>query len=331
MNKNLDSLKETIKKLPDSPGIYKYFNEQEEIIYIGKAKNLKKRVSNYFVEKYNHSYKTVKLVSQIAKIEFIVVDSELDALLLENNLIKNHQPKYNILLKDDKTYPYICITHERFPRVFQTRKLEKKIGTFYGPYTSGKTVRTLFELFQKLFTIRNCDLNLNQNSIDSGKYKVCLEYHIGNCKGPCENHQSETDYISEINLIKEILNGNTKKGIEFLEQQMFDFASKLEFEKAQKIKHKIESLENYQSKSLIVNINITNLKVFTVHTYDNKTYVNYLKINNGHIIESQTFLTSKFLDETDEEVLEHAISDYIDNNTKQEIIAMFPKLEIKRN
>ena len=321
---NREALKETIKKLPDNPGIYKYYNLDDEIIYIGKAKNLKKRVSNYFLDKNNHSYKTQKLVSQIAKIEFTVVDSELDALLLENNLIKNFQPKYNILLKDDKTFPYLCISNERFPRLFSTRKLEKKLGTFYGPYTSGKTVRTLLELFQKLFTIRNCELNLSKQNIESGKFKVCLEYHIGNCKAPCEDLQQEEDYLAEINIIRNILNGNTKIGIDYLSKQMYAYAENLAFEKAQEIKNKIDILQNYQAKSLIVSTNIRNLKVFTVHSYDKKTYVNYLKINNGQIIETQTYLATKMLDETDEEVLEQAIVDSIDLENEHEIITNIP-------
>jgi excinuclease ABC subunit C len=321
---NREVLKQTIKTLPENPGIYKYYNEANEIIYIGKAKNIKKRVSNYFLEKNNHNYKTQKLVSQISKIEFTVVDSELDALLLENNLIKNFQPKYNILLKDDKTYPYLCISNERFPRVYTTRKSEKKTGTYFGPYTSGKTVRTLLELFQKLFTIRNCDLNLSQHNIEAGKYKVCLEYHIGNCKAPCENLQTEEAYLTEINSIKNILNGNNKVAIDYLTIQMNQFASILQFEKAQDIKNKIEILQNYQAKSLIVSTSIKNLKVMTVHSYDKKTYVNYLKINNGQVIETQTYLATKMLEETDEEVLEHAILAHIDFEEPHEIITNIP-------
>ena len=319
-----EALKDVIKKLPENPGIYKYYNLDNEIIYIGKAKNLKKRVSNYFVDKNNHSYKTQKLVSQIAKIEFTVVDTELDALLLENNLIKNFQPKYNILLKDDKTYPYLCISNDRFPRIFSTRTLDKKNGTFYGPYTSGKTVRTLLDLFQKLFTIRNCDYNLSKQNIESGKFKVCLEYHIGNCKAPCENLQQEDEYLAEINIIRNILNGNNKIGIDYLTEQMNAYASVLAFEKAQTIKNKIDILQHYQAKSLIVSTSIKNLKVLTVHSYDKKTYVNYLKINNGQIIETQTYLATKILEETDEEVLEQAIIDCIDLDNEHEIITNIP-------
>lgn len=321
---NREVLKQTIKSLPENPGIYKYYNEANEIIYIGKAKNIKKRVSNYFLEKNNHNYKTQKLVSQISKIEFTVVDSELDALLLENNLIKNFQPKYNILLKDDKTFPYLCISNDRFPRLYTTRKSEKKTGTYFGPYTSGKTVRTLLELFQKLFTIRNCDLNLSQNNIEAGKYKVCLEYHIGNCKAPCENMQTEEAYLVEINSIRNILNGNNKVAIDYLTSQMNQYASLLQFEKAQEIKNKIEILQNYQAKSLIVSTSIKNLKVMTVHSYDKKTYVNYLKINNGQVIETQTYLATKMLEETDEEVLEQAILEHIDFEEPHEIITNIP-------
>lgn len=321
---NREALKLSIKKLPENPGIYKYYNEADEIIYIGKAKNIKKRVANYFLDKNNHNYKTQKLVSQIAKIEFAVVDSELDALLLENNLIKNFQPKYNILLKDDKTYPYLCISNDRFPRLFTTRKTEKKTGTYYGPYTSGKTVRILLELIQKLFTIRNCDLNLSKQNIAAGKFKVCLEYHIGNCKAPCESLQTEENYLAEINIIRNILHGNTKVAIDYLTNQMNEFAKKLLFEKAQEIKNKIEILQNYQAKSLIVNTNIKNLKTFTVHSYDKKTYVNYLKINNGQIIETQTYQATKMLDETDEEVLEQAIIEHIDLENEHEIITNIP-------
>jgi excinuclease ABC subunit C len=317
-------LKEEIKILPDNPGIYKYFNVDNEIIYIGKAKNIKKRVSNYFLEKANHNYKTQKLVSQINRIEFTVVDSELDALLLENNLIKNHQPKYNILLKDDKTYPYLCISNERFPRIYSTRKLEKREGTHFGPYTSGRTVRTLLELFQKLFTIRNCEYNLSKQNIENNKFKVCLEYHIGNCKGPCIGNQEEIEYLAEINIIKNILNGYNKVGIDYLTEQMNDLASKLLFEEAQKIKSKIEILQNYQAKSLIVSTSIKNLKVLTVYNHDKKTYVNYLKINNGQIIETQTYQATKMLDETDEEILEQAIIEHIDLENEHEIVTNIP-------
>ena len=321
---NREELKESIKKLPDNPGIYKYYDVNDEIIYIGKAKNIKKRVSSYFLEKNTHNYKTQKLVSQINKIEFTVVDSEFDALLLENNLIKNFQPKYNILLKDDKTFPYICISNERFPRIFTTRKLDKKQGNFYGPYTSSKTVRILQELFQKLFTIRNCELNLSKQNIDSRKFKLCLEYHIGNCKAPCENLQQEDAYLSEINIIRNILNGNIKIGIDYFSKLMYELSEKLEFEKAQLIKNKIDILQNYQSRSLIVSTNIKNLKVFTIHSHEKKTYVNYLKINNGQIIETQTFQATKMLDETDEEVLEQALIDYIDFENEHEIITNIP-------
>ncbi|MEY5049311.1 MAG: hypothetical protein RLZZ175_2670 [Bacteroidota bacterium] len=307
MKTNNEYLKDLIKKMPHSPGVYKYFNAENEIIYIGKAKNLHKRVADYFLEKYTHSYKTAQLVKQIADIQFVVVNTELDALLLENNLIKENQPKYNILLKDDKTYPYICVTNEAFPRVISTRKFEKRLGTFYGPYTSGKTIKTFFELFQSLFTIRTCTLNLSDANIALEKFKICLEYHIGNCKGPCEGLQSHDDYVQEISLIKNILAGNTKLATDYFYQILNEASANLEFEKAHRIKQKIDILENYQNRSLIVNSTIDNLSVFVVYSQEKKSYVSYMRINGGKMVETQVYSTTKVLDESDEEILQSAI------------------------
>ena len=252
-----------LQTLPDSPGVYQFFDSSDTIIYVGKAKNLKKRVSSYF-NKEHESAKTRVLVSKIVRIEHIVVATENDALLLENNLIKKYQPRYNILLKDGKSYPWICISNERFPRVFFTRKVEKDGSTYFGPYTNIKVVRTLLDLIKDLYPLRNCRLDLSQENIDKGKYKVCLEYHIKNCKGPCEGLQTEEEYNHNIQQIKEILKGNLKEVIAYFKKEMSEHAAALRFEEAQEIKLKLESLENYQAKSTIVSAKIHNVDVFSI-------------------------------------------------------------------
>ena len=302
------SLEVQIQTLPDLPGVYQYFDKEGTILYVGKAKNLKKRVSSYFT-KHHDSGKTKVLVKKIASVKHIVVDSETDALLLENNLIKKYKPRYNVLLKDDKSYPWICIKNERFPRVFSTRRVIKDGSEYYGPYTHMKTVITLLELAKGLYPLRTCNYDLAEEKVQSGKYKVCLEYHLGNCLGPCEGLQSEEDYQKSINSIRNILKGNFKDSLGQFKKQMADFAQKMQFEDAQKVKEKIEVLENYQSKSTIVNPNISNVDVFSIVSDESYGYINFLQLSYGSIIRSHTLELKKRLDETDQELLELGITE----------------------
>ena len=302
------SLEVQIQTLPDSPGVYQYFDSDGTIIYVGKAKNLKKRVSSYFT-KHHDSGKTRVLVKKIATIKHIVVDSETDALLLENNLIKKYRPRYNVLLKDDKSYPWICIKNERFPRVFSTRRVVKDGSEYFGPYTHMKTVITLLELTKGLYPLRTCNYDLAKDKVESGKYKVCLEYHLGNCLGPCEGLQSEEDYQRNINSIREILKGNFKNSLGQFKKQMTQFAQDMQFEEAQKIKEKIEILENYQAKSTIVNPKISNVDVFSIVSDESYGYINFLQLSYGSIIRAHTLELKKKLDETDQELLELAITE----------------------
>lgn len=301
-----ESLKLQIKTLPNSPGVYQYYDKNDDLLYIGKAIDLKKRVSSYF-NKTQDSGKTRVLVSKIRSVKHIVVATETDALLLENNLIKKYQPKYNVMLKDDKTYPWICIKKERFPRVFMTRKIIKDGSEYFGPYTSVKTAKALLDLIKELFQLRSCNFDLSPENVATGKYKVCLDYHIGNCKGPCEGLQSEEDYLESIKGIKQIIKGNFKSALEAFEKLMHRFASNMEFEEAQKIKDKLELLANYQSRSTVVNPSINNVDVFSIITDESFGYVNFFKIANGAIIQSHTTEIKKKLDESDKELLELAI------------------------
>ena len=275
-------IKEIVAKLPDAPGVYKYFNG-DTIVYVGKAKNLKKRVSSYF-NKNQISYKTQRLVSQITNIEFIVVSSERDALLLENNLIKNLQPRYNINLKDDKSYPYICVTKERFPRVFPIRRRVKALGTYFGPYTKVSDLRETLELVQRLYTIRTCRLSLSKENVESGKFKVCLEYHIHNCKGPCENLQTEEDYNEDIKQVINILRGRISEAKHRLIEKMNELASKLEFEKAQQVKESLDKLEMFKSKSQVVSEKFKDLEVYSIISEEKIAYMNFIKVIEGRII-----------------------------------------------
>ncbi|MGE5943758.1 MAG: excinuclease ABC subunit UvrC [Flavobacteriales bacterium] len=294
--------------LPEQPGVYQYFDADGTIIYVGKAKNLKKRVSSYF-NKIHDNGKTRVLVKKIATIKHIVVETETDALLLENNLIKKHQPRYNVMLKDDKSYPWICIKNERFPRVFSTRRVIKDGSEYYGPYTSMKTVSTLLDLIRGLYHLRTCNYDLAEEKIIAGKYKVCLEYHLGNCKGPCEGLETEAEYNENIKAIKEILKGNFKDSLSQFKSQMKQYAANMQFEDAQKIKEKIEVLENYQAKSTIVNPKISNVDVFSIVSDETYGYVNFLQLSYGSIIRSHTLEIKKKLDETDLELLELAITE----------------------
>ena len=302
-------LQEKIKQLPNKPGVYQFKDAEEKIIYIGKAKNLKSRVSSYFNKGGGHSGKTRVMIKRIRSFSFIVVESELDALLLENNLIKEHQPRYNALLKDDKTFPWLCIKNERFPRVFSTRTKINDGSEYFGPYASVKTMKTLLTLIRQLYKIRTCNYNLSQANIEAGKFKVCLEYHIGNCLGPCEGYQSHEDYMAQIDQIKTIIKGKIRDVIKILEERMQYHSGKLEFEVAEGIKQKLEILKRYQAKSAIVNSSISDTDVFTI-TSDVKTaYVNYMKVVDGAIIRSRTLTLKKKLDEQDPYLLAFAISE----------------------
>lgn len=295
-----------IKTLPTKPGVYQYYDRDGVILYVGKAKNLKKRVASYFNK--NHEIgKTKVLVKKITRIEHIVVDTETDALLLENNLIKKYQPRYNIQLKDDKTYPWICIKKERFPRVFLTRNVLKDGSEYFGPFTSVRTARALLDLIKELYQLRSCNYDLSEKNIALKKYKVCLDFHIGNCKGSCENLQTEENYKGDIVAIRNIIKGNFKESLKTFNELMIQYAENFEFEEAQKIKEKIALLANYQSKSTVVNPSITNVDVFSIVSDESYSYVNFFKIVNGAIIQSHTTEIKKKLNETDKHLLELSI------------------------
>lgn len=299
-------LKLQISTLPNSPGVYQYYDKDGKILYVGKAKNLKKRVASYFNKNHDDG-KTRILVRKIRDIKHIVVATETDALLLENNLIKKYQPRYNVLLKDDKSYPWICIKKERFPRVFSTRRLIKDGSEYFGPYTSGKTVHTLLDLIRGLYPLRNCNYDLSEEKIKAGKYKVCLEYHLGNCLGPCEAKFSEAAYLQNIDAIRNILKGNFKDSLVQFKKQMQSFSKDLQFEDAQRVKEKVDILENYQAKSTIVNPKINNVDVFSIVSDESYAYVNFLQISYGSIIRSHTLEIRKKLEETDAELLQLAV------------------------
>jgi len=323
--KHSEEIKEIIKDLPQKAGVYQYFDKEDKILYVGKAKNLKKRVSSYFTKKHEHA-KTKMLVSKIRDVKYFVVPTEMDALLLENNLIKKYQPKYNIMLKDDKTYPFICIKNEPFPRVFSTRRVVKDGSTYLGPYTSVRLVRTLLDFVHQLYPLRTCNLNLKKENIENKKFKLCLEYHIGNCLAPCENFQSEVSYQIGIDHIKQILKGDIKSVTSILKDRMKYHAQNLEFEKAQSVKEKLSLLENYQSKSTIVNTKINNVDVFTIVSDENSAFVNYLKISSGAIIQTHTIELKKKLEETDNQLLVYAITELRQrfNSVSKEIYSSIP-------
>lgn len=290
--------------LPNSPGVYKFFNEAQKLIYVGKAKSLKKRVASYFNKSSNINRKTLKLVSEIRYFDFTIVSSEFDALLLENNIIKEEQPKYNILLKDDKTFPYICVVNERFPRIITTRKLNKSKGEFFGPYSSVVAMNNVLELIRKLYTIRTCKLNLSENKINNGDFKVCLEYHIGNCLGPCEGLQTEDSYNQDISSARNILKGNLSVVKNHFFEAMNTYAGDLQFEKAQLVKEKIDLLEKFQSRSTVVNPKLSNISVFSIVSDEKNAFINFLSIHNGAITTAQTYEIKRALDESDEQILE---------------------------
>ncbi len=295
-----------ISTLPDSPGVYQYYDKDGKLLYVGKAKNLKKRVSSYFTKNFDNN-RTRLLVKKIETIRHIVVKTETDALLLENNLIKKYQPRYNVMLKDDKTYPWICIKNERFPRVFVTRQVIRDGSEYYGPYTSMKTVHVLLDLIRGLYPLRNCVYDLSSKNIAAGKFKVCLEYHLGNCAGPCEGLFSEEDYMENVEAIRNIVKGNFKESLKKFKIQMKELAADLKFEEAQRIKEKIDVLENYQSKSTVVNPKINNVDVFSIISDESYAYINFLQLSHGAIIRSHTLEIKKRLDETDDTLLQLAI------------------------
>lgn len=311
-----------VLKLPDNPGVYKFFNEEGVLIYVGKAKSLKKRVTSYFNKQTGVNRKTKRLVSEVNAIEVTLVNSEFDALLLENNLIKQNQPRYNILLKDDKTFPYLCVSHERFPRIYSTRKYIPSNGTYFGPFANVKAMNNVLRLINSLFTLRTCRFDLSEENISKGKFKVCLEYHIGNCKGPCEGLQSEEDYLKDIDQALNILKGNLSIPKQYFKEQMTFAAERLEFEAAQKFKDKLELVDRYQAKSIVVSPKIADLDVFTIVSDDKFAFVNYLRIKNGTINLSQTSEVKKKLNETDEDILSLMIVDLKDRfqSTAKEIL-----------
>ena len=292
-----------VNHLPTQPGIYKYYNKNAALIYVGKAKNIKKRVGSYFNKSNQHNRKTLKLVSEISKIDYTIAHSEFDALLLENNLIKQNQPKYNILLKDDKSFPYICVLNERFPRVISTRRVDHSKGTYYGPYSSVVAMNSVLDLVRKLYTIRTCKYNLSEKNIAANKFKTCLEFHIGNCKGPCEGLQSEEDYNEDITQVKHILNSNSTFTKRHFTEKMNIHAQAMEFEQAQQYKAKVDLLNKFQTKTMVVNSQESNLDIFTIISDEQQAYVNYLRINHGMLNFTQTTEIKKKLNEADGQLL----------------------------
>jgi excinuclease ABC subunit C len=300
------SIELTLKTLPENPGVYQFFDKDNKLLYVGKAKNLKKRVNSYFTKSHD-SRRIAVMVNKITDIKHIVVNSEADALLLENNLIKSRRPRFNVMLRDDKTYPWLCIKNERFPRIFLTRRMIKDGSEYFGPFPSLKTVKTLLGLIKGLYQIRTCKYDLAEEKIQAGKYKVCLEYHLGNCKGPCEGFQNEEEYNAQIEEIRQIVKGNFNSSLRAFKKQMKTLAEDLRYEEAEKIKQKIDSLERYQAKSTVVNPKISNVDVYAIVSDESYGYVNFLQVVNGAIIRSHTIEIKKRLDEKDKELLELGI------------------------
>ncbi|WP_158825178.1 excinuclease ABC subunit UvrC [Mucilaginibacter lacusdianchii] len=324
--------REALKKIPHKPGVYQYWDDSNELIYIGKAKDLRNRVSSYFVKDHQVSSKTKVLVSKIRNITFTIVDTEVDAWLLENSLIKKHKPKYNVLLKDDKTYPWIIIKNERFPRIFWTRNIVRDGSKYLGPYPSVSMMHTILGVIRETYALRTCNLALTPENINAGKFKVCLEYQLGNCKGPCQNYQAEDDYNRNISEIQDILNGKISNVLRNLKTDMEGAASDLDFELAHRLKRKYDLLENYQSKSTVVSSSITDVDVFSIASEEKYAFVNFLKVMNGTIIQTQTIELKKKLDETDAELLSLAISEFRSRYSSQskEIIVPF-EIELEDN
>jgi excinuclease ABC subunit C len=331
LNPKIDYLRSLVAVLPEDPGVYQYFDESGKIIYVGKAKNLRKRVSSYF-NRIPENGKTRVLVKRIRDIKHIIVSSEEDALLLENNLIKKYRPRYNILLKDDKTYPWIVVRNEAFPRVYQTRQIYKDGSLYFGPYTSVVMVRTLLELVRHLYPLRTCKLNLDAENVAKQKYKRCLEFHMGNCKAPCEGLQKEDEYLQYIEDVKSILKGNINSVIKYLKNRMGELASEYKFEEAEDIKNRINLLSGFQSKSTIVNPKIDNVDVFSFLNDEDSAYVNFLKVQNGAIIQAHTIEMKKRMDEEESELFALAIIELRErfNSTSSEILVPFiPDISLK--
>lgn len=327
MNSNLEL---QLKTLPSEPGVYRYYDKNDQLLYVGKAKHLKKRVLSYF-NKNQNGYRTRIMVSKIQRLETTVVNSEYDALLLENNLIKAHQPLYNVMLKDDKSYPWICIKNEDFPRIFLTRTKIKDGSEYYGPYAKVRPARILLDTIKSLYKIRTCNLNLAPEKIAEGKYRVCLEYHIKNCNGPCEALETKEDYDEKVEAIRGIIKGDFRFAKKYLEERMYRFAANLEFEKAQMLKQNIESLDDYQAKHTVVNPSIDDVDVFGMTSDETATYVNYFKIRNGSIVQSFTTEIKKVLEETDEDILEEALVEIrqkFDSTSKEILIPFHLGIEI---
>ena len=321
---NNEDFKNYREILPSQPGIYKYINEEGKIIYIGKAKDLRKRVNSYFT-KNDHTHRIRKMIFNIRKIEFVIVNTEQDAFLLENSLIKKHQPRYNVMLKDDKTYPFICIKKEPFPRVFFTRRVIRDGSEYLGPYTSMYNAAIVLDLLREIFPLRTCTLNLSKQNIDAGKYKVCLEYHLKNCLGPCQALQASEDYNEEILQIRNILKSNFGSVKFYLKKKMAEYAEDLQFEKAEEFRKKLDILTGYQTKSTIVNPRLTEIDVYGYTEDENSCFINYLKIGNGTVIKTQALELKKVLDETKQELLLRAIVEFsmVEGETVSEIIAPF--------
>jgi len=324
------SLELQLKTLPSEPGVYRYYDKNDQLLYVGKAKNLKKRVLSYF-NKTLSGYRTRIMVGKINRLETTIVNSEYDALLLENNLIKEHQPFYNVMLKDDKTYPWICIKNEDFPRIFLTRTKIKDGSEYYGPYAKVRPAKILLDTIKHIYKLRTCNLNLAPAKIEEGKYKVCLEYHIKNCEGPCEGLESKEDYDEKIDAIRGIIKGDFRKAKEYLMNQMMKYATNLQFESAQIVKERLDALEDYQAKNTVVNPSIDDVDVFGMTSDETAAYVNFFKIRNGNIIQSFTTEIKKILEETDEEIMEEALIEIrqkFDSNSKEVLLPFHLAIEI---
>ncbi|WP_346984106.1 excinuclease ABC subunit UvrC [Chryseobacterium sp. POE27] len=324
------SLELQLKTLPSEPGVYRYYDKKDQLLYVGKAKNLKKRVLSYFNRNLS-GYRTRIMVGKIQRLETTIVNSEYDALLLENNLIKEHQPFYNVMLKDDKTYPWICIKNEDFPRIFLTRTKIRDGSEYYGPYAKVRPAKILLDTIKHIYKLRTCNLNLAPSKIEEGKYKVCLEYHIKNCEGPCEGLESKGDYDEKIDAIRGIIKGDFRKAKDYLMNQMMKYATNLQFENAQIVKERLDALEDYQAKNTVVNPSIDDVDVFGMTSDETAAYVNFFKIRNGNIIQSFTTEIKKVLEETDEEIMEQALIEIrqkFDSNSKEVLLPFHLPIEI---
>ncbi len=320
-----------LKDLPDAPGVYRFLDGEGKVIYVGKAKSLRKRVSSYFQKERDQQGKTALLVKRIRDLSYIIVDTEYEALLLENSLIKKYQPKYNVMLKDDKTYPWICIKNERFPRVFSTRNPVRDGSEYYGPYASVRMMKTLLDLIRQLYPLRTCNYDLSEEKVQAGKYRECLEYHIGKCKAPCVGKQEESDYDASIQQVREIIRGNTQKVIRHLKDEMKSASKKLEYERAALLKEKIDELEHYQARSTVVSPRIHHVDVLSMVPEEKRAFFNYLRVSNGAIIQSHTMELKNRAGETDEKLLEMALTEMrqrYESEAKEVIVPFEPETSI---